>query len=242
MKKKFLILLLIVLALSLSACGPDAEEIAAEAAAMVYTSVAETMTAMPTATLQPTATPVPATPTQIIIPTATTDSQNGNRGQGQGGQGTGVPTITTVSAAPLCKDAVYVTDVTIPDNTVFAPGVSFEKTWSILNAGTCTWDAGYTLSFTSGETMSGVAVPLTSAVAPNQQVSVSVQMTAPATAGTYTSYWQMSDTSGVKFGNTIFVQIIVSGDVATATSIATATATATTVVVPTDTPPPTAIP
>ena len=49
------------------------------------------------------------------------------------------PTATprpTPRPAPL---ASYVTDVTIPDNTVFAPDTPFTKTWRLKNSGSQHW-------------------------------------------------------------------------------------------------------
>jgi hypothetical protein len=45
-------------------------------------------------------------------------------------------------------------DVTIPDDTVMAPGNTFTKIWRIKNAGNCTWTTTYAVAFFSGEQMS----------------------------------------------------------------------------------------
>ena len=240
--KKYIVLFLalsIAVAVSFSNFGGSDGAAEEEGVDAVYTSVAQTMTAMPTPTLQPTATIPPPTPTLFSLPTATLVTQSGSRGQGsQGNQGQGQSANTYVSPSftsseSLCNNAVYVSDVTVPDGTVFSPGEAFEKTWMIYNAGTCTWDIGYSLSFLSGEIMDGVAVPLSGVVAPNEQVAVTVQMTAPLTTGSYTGYWQMADLNGITFGNAIFAQITVSGDLPTATSEVTATATVESTAVPT---------
>ena len=45
--------------------------------------------------------------------------------------------------------ATFVSDVTIPDETVISPGRSFTKTWRITNSGSTTW-SGYNLGFVDG--------------------------------------------------------------------------------------------
>ena len=105
------------------------------------------------------------------------------------------------SAASICDAAQFVADVTIPDGTSFKPGDTFNKTWRLKNVGTCTWTAGYTLVFVSGDQLSApTAVKLPKAVAPGQTVDVSATMTAPASAGTYRGYWKLKNTSDKLFG------------------------------------------
>lgn len=129
------------------------------------------------------------------------------------------PAATTeappVSGAGGCTlQAAYVTDVTIPDNTVLTPGSSFVKTWRIRNSGTCTWEAGTQLIFTSGEPLgapTAVAVPAT---APGAQVDISVSMVAPAAPNTYRSNWQLQAPDGTRFGGIFYVQIVIPAPVA----------------------------
>ena len=188
----------------------------------IYTQVAQTVVAQQ-ATQQalnpPTTSPFPTFPlttptvaTQASIPTAVVF---------------GTPTMGAVQG---CDNAVFVNDVTIPDNTIMSPGQTFTKTWLIQNNGTCTWNTNYKWSFASGEAMSGVTTNLTQSVAPGQQIEISVNLTAPAQTGTYKGYWRMINNNGVFFGDSPWVLI----------QVATATATNTSAP-PTNTPvPPTA--
>ena len=62
------------------------------------------------------------------------------------------PAVAPVSVALACTDvAAFIGDVTVPDNSLVAPGVLLNKTWRFRNAGTCTWGAGYHLAFVGGE-------------------------------------------------------------------------------------------
>ena len=125
--------------------------------------------------------------------------------------GTLQPVLPTQTGTP-CNLASFVTDVTIPDDTTFLVEKPFTKTWRLKNVGTCTWTAGYKLVFDSGERMSGPETqPLTAvAVAPGEEVDVSVNMIAPAVAGTYKSNWKIKDEKGEVFGlssGAFYVQI-----------------------------------
>ena len=114
-----------------------------------------------------------------------------------------VPAAITASpvSAATCDWAQFVADVTVPDGTKYDPGATFTKTWRLRNIGTCTWTTGYTMVFDSGEKMgTTTSVPLPNSVAPGQTVDVSVNMTAPGTAGHYIGYWKFKNASGTLFG------------------------------------------
>lgn len=144
----------------------------------------------PTLTLEPTSSPTVATPTLTMTATQPIPTV------------THTPTQTPTNAIP-CDRVGKVTDITIPDGTIEAPGATFTKTWEITNAGSCTWDSGYMLVFGSkGDAMSGPASKqlTTGTIAPNQKVQISVSLTAPAKTGTYRGYWKLRNAAGVVFG------------------------------------------
>jgi hypothetical protein len=130
---------------------------------------------------------------------------------------TAFPTYTqypTATQTP-CNQASFVTDVSIPDNTHFNPSKTFTKTWRIKNTGSCTWTTSYKLVFDSGDSMGGPAsISLPSSVAPNGTIDLSVDLTSPASPGTYIGNWKLMDQNGVRFGlgstnKTFWVKIIV---------------------------------
>src|SRR5512146_2077023 len=131
-------------------------------------------------------------PTGTATPNATT---------APAGTATPSPSGTTTPApgAACTNVGTFVSDVTVPDNSVVAPGLSFTKTWRVRNRGTCAWGAGYTLGFVSGQAMTtqtSVPVPAT---APGATADVSVPMTAPTTTGTVQGFWQLRSPSGARF-------------------------------------------
>jgi hypothetical protein len=127
-----------------------------------------------------------------------------------------IPPTSTVPAGPTTPPASAATATsvpctgtnladfvseTIPDGTAFTPGAAFTKTWTLKNAGTCTWSTGYSLVFDSGSQMGAPAsVPLTAAVAPGATVTLSAAMTAPSTVGSYQGSWKLATPAGTRFG------------------------------------------
>ncbi len=135
----------------------------------------------------------------------------------------GAPPATSTSISlptptPNCDLAQFVKDVTIPDGTNFNASDTFTKTWRLKNIGTCTW-TGYALVFNSGDAMSGASPIAIGTVEPSQEVDVSVNLTAPASNGTYRGYWRIRNASGVLIpvqggaqqGKSFFVEIKVGG-------------------------------
>lgn len=119
-------------------------------------------------------------------------------------------TITPEPISPSClPGATFVTDVTIPDGTKFAPGESFSKVWRVRSSGCAAWSSGTYLVFVSGDQMGGpnrVPVPET---ALGDTVDVDVSLVAPTSPGTYKGYWQMQTPDGTRFGDQIYVVIVV---------------------------------
>ena len=139
-----------------------------------------------------------------------------------------VPTAvssSTPSSASSCDRAQFISDVSVPDGTTFAPNFSFAKTWRLQNVGTCTWTTAYSLVFVSGDRMSAPSpVFLPQTVVPNQTVDVGVNLVSPSAAGEYRGYWELADPSGAVFGigtnanSPFYVDIIVSGTTTTTTA------------------------
>jgi Ig-like domain from next to BRCA1 gene len=151
-------------ALFLSACGGNVDVTPTEGISIsdVYTAAVMTLTAQagsvtPTATVLPTTTPtIWASPT--FMPSTSTAQSIGY----------------SYSTANGCYNSVYVSDVTIPDGTVLAPGKSFTKTWKIQNTGNCAWDKDFELAFETGADMDGENTAIDEAVTARETDSISV--------------------------------------------------------------------
>jgi transcriptional regulator with XRE-family HTH domain len=88
---------------------------------------------------------------------------------------------------------------TVPDGTIVDPGSAFTKAWTVRNAGTADWH-GRWLTRQGDPGVPGwlasprqVPVPDTPAGA---LVTVSVELTSPRLAGSFTAYFKMTDSDG----------------------------------------------
>jgi uncharacterized repeat protein (TIGR01451 family) len=136
--------------------------------------------------------------------------------------------VATLPPSSACDRGVFISDVTIPDNTVLAASTPFVKTWRIRNNGTCTWTTTYAVVFVSGSAMGAPAVSnLPSTVAPGATIDISLTMTAPSVAGNYRGDWKLRNASGTIFGlgaggtDTFYVKINVTGAYTTVYDFAT---------------------
>jgi hypothetical protein len=117
-------------------------------------------------------------------------------------------TPTSTIAAPVatetpeaCTDRAAFVSETIPDGTAFKPGDAFTKTWTLRNAGTCTWTTRYALSFYNGDQMGGAnQTQLPKEVLPGGQITLSANLTAPSQPGTYRGNWMLMNDQGKLFG------------------------------------------
>jgi hypothetical protein len=197
---------LVLLSLLLSSCnlqaasptqmGPDQINTIAAATVQALT----TQMAPPPATATSLATEVPTATATLAVPTLNL---------------TAIPTLSlatstliplpTTAGSTECNKVTFLTDETVPDNTVFKPGVKFVKTWKIQNAGTCTWTTLYSAFMFSNDpaspAISGEAdTSMKASITPGGNVVISVNLTAPKEEGTYRQYWKMQDADGKPFG------------------------------------------
>jgi hypothetical protein len=198
---------LLTAALLFVACAPATPAQPTPDVQVIRTSAASTVMAeftLTAAVFTPTSQPPTETPTQEIAqPTNTalpvvTD-----------------PTQLALTPAALCDNYSFdlsTLDVTIPDGTPMTPGQDFTKTWKIKNTGICTWDTGYKPIFAysnpPNERMGAQPIPLTTLVAPGEEVDVSVQFKAPTTPGEYSGYWQMVNSKGISFGDKDHILVV----------------------------------
>ena len=192
-------LLLTTILLLVTACGSSGTPDAVATFNPMVTAAAQTMEALLTQAAnqtggQPTATQSSGA---ITLPTLTTAPTS---------TGFVLPVVTPYptsvpTAITRCDWVSFISDVSVPDGTKYAPGTSFVKTWRLKNIGTCTWTSSYSLVFANGDQMGGAAaIALPGNVAPNQTVDVSVTLTAPATEKAYTGNWMLRNASGAVFG------------------------------------------
>jgi hypothetical protein len=111
------------------------------------------------------------------------------------------PESPTPQAAQCTDKAKYITE-TVPDNTQIAANEQFMKTWTLQNAGTCTWTANYELVFVKGEQMGGSSpAPIGQSVPPNGSIQIYLPQTAPPDPGPHEGHWMLrNNATGKTFG------------------------------------------
>ncbi|OQA22344.1 MAG: hypothetical protein BWY63_00875 [Chloroflexi bacterium ADurb.Bin360] len=103
--------------------------------------------------------------------------------------------------------AAWVADLTVEDDSVFAWGEVFTKTWRLVNVGAETWPTGTLLSFVRGDALAGKPVAFVGGVASGATVDVSVRLVAPRKTGAYVSGWALT-TGGARIpGSDVWVAI-----------------------------------
>ena len=188
MKKRFLFLCLLLIALSACNRQPTDTEIAplnptALNQTAVYLATADfilTQSAMPTATLAPDSTSTPITTMDRTRPAVQSSTPEINCNQAAAGN-------------PI--------DITIPDGTEMTLNENFSKTWRLKNVGSCTWTRQYAVIFFSGNSLRALHTHyLLQEVEPGDVIDITVDMIAPDTPGFYQSNWMLKDGEGEFFG------------------------------------------
>ncbi len=116
-----------------------------------------------------------------------------------------------VPSAPITSgtcsyQATYISDVSIPDQTVLSPDENFVKIWRVRNDGTCTWGKDYQIDrliFTGGDSLNAPAyvnLPSSATVTPGTTVDIPVVMHTPANPGNYEGQWKLGSSSGPWLG------------------------------------------
>ncbi len=166
----------------------------------IYTAAAETIQAQLTQVQQPPPVGSPSFPTQeTVVPI----SPEVKVTEITFASATPIPTThsSLPPTAPPCNLAKFVQDVTIPDNTKMEPNSTFNKTWRIQNAGSCTWNTSYGLVVDGENTLNAPTfTPITPGAVPSgATLDITVSLTAPNTGGVYRQNFMLVNATGNKF-------------------------------------------
>lgn len=147
------------------------------------TVVAQTLSAMQSQIQNQSATQAP---TATLLPTATSSGSASSQAYSQ-----------NYSVAPQACYAASVVAETVEDYTEMDEGEEFTQTWTIVNAGTCTWESDSLLVFVDGDQMEGdSSEDIDTEVSPGESMTASVALTAPSSDGTYTGEWEIQTEDG----------------------------------------------
>ena len=198
--------MLVCISALIAGCGSSPEATPTIDPLVVMTDVAGTIQAEITqaALLTPSATIAPPpTATPLLIPTQPLSSTPTIPANASG------PAPTLPAESP--DKALYIEDITYQDGATVWVGEKFTKTWRIENTGTTTWDTSYYLVYWDGEPIicdeEDLFIFIENPVEPNNQITLSVRITAPHTLGTYINYFKMVNGEGQYFGDTLSVNI-----------------------------------
>lgn len=150
-----------------------------------------------------------ATPTLYIPPT-----QENTSAPPISNNSTEVPPSTQIvqpTPTPVCSPGLtFLEDITIPDRTSVSPGELLNKRWLVENNGSCNWNSDYSLVLIAGEELGASTEKALFPARSGNQAEIHILFTAPNEPGAYRSAWQAQDPQGNLFGDSIFIEIVVS--------------------------------
>lgn len=120
------------------------------------------------------------------------------------------PTSPPIAPTPECSSGLrYIEDLTIPDGSIAAPGEALDKRWRVENNGTCNWDERFRLKLIAGPSLGAGETRALYPARSGTQADLQIIFTAPQEPGAYRSAWQAYNPAGQPFGDTIFIDFIV---------------------------------
>lgn len=115
------------------------------------------------------------------------------------------------SAADGGLESTFVADITVPDGTELEAGSQFIKTWRVRNSGDIAWPPGTHLRHVEGESFGVSLGDTVGPVEPDQEIDVSLTLTAPEEPGNYRGAWQLHTDEDSPFGTRLIAVISVPG-------------------------------
>ncbi|KAJ7945817.1 protein NBR1-like [Quillaja saponaria] len=127
-----------------------------------------------------------------------------------------LPTLFTDCAMKQTRpklDSRFIFDVNVIDGTIMAPSTPFTKIWRMRNNGTLVWPQGTRLVWIGGDRLcdadsAEIKIPV-EGLRMEKELEIAVECRAPESPGRYISYWRMASPSGQKFGQRVWVLIMV---------------------------------
>merc|ERR1719265_2633821 len=111
------------------------------------------------------------------------------------------------------RKARFIADVTLPDGTVVEAGSKVTKIWKLHNHGSKDWSEGTQLLHVGGDTLLETAEPvIVDAAGANAEIDVAVDLVAPEKPGRYISCFRLAGPRGMRFGQRIWVTLVVAAD------------------------------
>lgn len=113
------------------------------------------------------------------------------------------------SVVSACEDQATFVSETISDGTIFQPGATFTKSWTLKNTGNCVWNTDYQLKFDNGDQLSGPdIVKIDQVINPGENLILEVDLKAPFSSGFFTGYWNFENPDNEIIGK-VYVKITI---------------------------------
>ncbi len=220
----------IILSIILSSCNlgatpvptQDLGAIQTEAFNQVLTQVALASSPTP----MPTNTALPVTVTPLVPPTFAPVG---------GGNGTPFPFNTALPGlTPLalsspvptlpggmlptkngCNDGIFTGESAPYDGTVLEPSHAYDKNFTYINIGSCTWDEGYAFVFMpsfSDPDFKGYDIIIKKPedfTPPQKSITFTLKLVASHKPGVHTGAWKLRDDAGNYFGSMVHIQYVI---------------------------------
>jgi hypothetical protein len=121
------------------------------------------------------------------------------------------PAQTNPPASPQATRFLgrFVADVSIEDGTSMNPDQAFVKIWKMRNESSIPWPENTRLSFVGGDKLSPIEAVAVPAIVPGAETDIAIDMVAPSKPGRYVGYWRLLTPDGTRFGQRVWVDIIV---------------------------------
>jgi len=106
--------------------------------------------------------------------------------------------------------AKFIADITIPDGMTVEPEAKLNKIWRVKNKGSTAWPSSVFLVHIGGAKLTNSdSFKLEYDVQPDQEVELSLPITAPKTPGRYISFMRLQLPNGTFFGDRLWTDIVV---------------------------------
>lgn len=120
------------------------------------------------------------------------------------------PQINGSKSNPGCTDQLtYLSDDTIPDDTIVSAGSTMDKRWEVENSGSCNWDSGYKIKLIAGPDMGASQEQELFPARSGSHATIRIQFTAPTTPGKYRSAWQAFNPQNQSFGDPFYIEVVI---------------------------------
>lgn len=116
----------------------------------------------------------------------------------------------TATPTAVCLDNLrFISDITIPDETVVASEATLDKRWEVENSGNCNWSENYRVRLIAGPDLGAQTEQALFPARSGTRAVIRIVFKAPTEAGSYRSAWQAFSPQGEPFGDPFFIIISV---------------------------------